>query len=264
MKNHETNTTPLQGLATVTMEYIKILLAFFKTKVDGNLQQKWPCSAQYYHRRADIEKSNPVRHSRQLVGSINKKTFLRTHYRNATSERSNMSLDSTILLPSFRNKIRCFHIMVQENQPSVHIVRLLFNLYLPDKLVPVPEFLSEDDGNEDKCTIKSITQRSNRTSMHNMHTASLAGEATYAKWFACKGSPSWNEDGAFPRQCTCYLNMMLRQHPTIFTCILNGHQYAALCRHNDLAQADSITYLVEIICNKETLYSRLAPMVDLM
>lgn len=48
---------PFQGLATVTEEYTQILLTFFKTKLDGNLQQKWPCSAKCYH-------------SRQLVGSI--------------------------------------------------------------------------------------------------------------------------------------------------------------------------------------------------
>jgi hypothetical protein len=61
---------PFQGLATVTVEYIQILLTFFKTKLDDNLQQKRPCSAQYYNRRAGKRKNNPVRHSRQLVGSI--------------------------------------------------------------------------------------------------------------------------------------------------------------------------------------------------
>jgi hypothetical protein len=47
---------PFQGLATVTVEYIQILLTLFKTKLDGNLQHKWPCSAQYYHRRASKRK----------------------------------------------------------------------------------------------------------------------------------------------------------------------------------------------------------------
>ena len=86
------------------------------------------------------------------------------------------------------------------------------------------KLLSEDVGTEDNCTMEFINPRSNSTtSMSNMHIATLAGEATYATWLAGPGSPSWNEDGDFPRWCTCYLKMMLRQHPTMVTCILNGH-----------------------------------------
>jgi hypothetical protein len=58
MKNHELIQPPFQGLAIVTVEYIQILLTFFKTKLDGNLQQKWSCSPQYLHRRDGKRKEN--------------------------------------------------------------------------------------------------------------------------------------------------------------------------------------------------------------
>lgn len=44
-----------------------------------------------------------------------------------------------------------------------------------------------------------INPRSNNTSVSNKHIATLVGEATYAKWLAGPGSPSWNGDGDFPR-----------------------------------------------------------------
>jgi hypothetical protein len=44
-----------------------------------------------------------------------------------------------------------------------------------------------------------INPRSNSTSVFNMHIATLIREATYEKWLAGPGSPSWNEDGDFPR-----------------------------------------------------------------
>jgi len=141
MKNHETNTTPFSGACNCHIRIYTDSADLFQDQLDGNLHQKWPCSAQYYHRRAGKrkEKKQPCKTQQTACGKHKTRgPFMRTYYRNVTSEESDMPLDRKILIPSFRDQTQCFHIMA-ENQSSVHIVGLLHNLYyFLDKLGPVP------------------------------------------------------------------------------------------------------------------------------
>jgi len=63
---------PFQGLVTVTLEYTQILLTFFKINWmaictrNGHVQHNIITGGLAKEKK----KSNPVRHSRQLVGSI--------------------------------------------------------------------------------------------------------------------------------------------------------------------------------------------------
>lgn len=105
-KNHKTNPTPFSGNCNCHSGIYTDSADLFQDQMDGNLQQKWPCSAQYYHRRAGKrkEKKQPCKTQQAACGKH--KTwgpFMRTYYRNATSEGSDMSLDRKILLPSFRD-----------------------------------------------------------------------------------------------------------------------------------------------------------------
>lgn len=86
---------------------MKQIQPLFEDQLDGNLQQKWPCSEQYDHRRAGKRKEKKKQLCKTQQPACGKhKTrgpFTRTYYWNVTSEVSDMSLDRKILLLSFRD-----------------------------------------------------------------------------------------------------------------------------------------------------------------
>lgn len=210
MKNQETNTTPFSGACNCNIRIYTDSADLFQDQLDGKSKGK---------------KSNPVRHSRQLVGSIKQEDLSWEHITGMSPQKKVTCLwtENSYSLPSGTR-----HDASTSWQRTSPVFTLLDCCIISTTSLITSalclKLLSEDAGNEDNCTMEFIYPRSNSTtSMSNMHIATLAGEATYATQLAGPGSRSWNEDGDFPRQCTCYLKMMLRQHPTMVTCILNGH-----------------------------------------
>lgn len=104
MKNHETNTTPFSGACNCHSGIYTDFADLFQDKTRWQFATETALFSTILQQEGWQKKKQPCKTQQTACGKHKTRgPFLKTNYRNVTSERSDMALDRKILLPSFRD-----------------------------------------------------------------------------------------------------------------------------------------------------------------